>query len=124
MEKLKNFFVGSGAFEGPHLLVIALWVTATVLLIAFTLIFAKSEKAKVLVIKITAGVLLLATTLSRFIYHDWTPSFVDFLPNSFCSTMGFVLPLFILFCKKDSKTLYFAVFTGFMGGIITVLTKH
>lgn len=122
MEKLRNFFVGSSAFEGPHLLVIALWVIATVLLILFTCLFAKTEKSKVLVIKITAGVLLLATTLSRFIYYDWKPSIVDFLPSSFCSTMGFILPLFVLFCKKDSKTLYFAVFAGFMGGVITVLS--
>lgn len=119
---LKNFFVGSEAFEGPHLLVIALWIISTILLILFTFLFAKSEKSKVLVIKITAGVLLLATTLSRFIYYDWKPSFIDFLPNSFCSTMGFVLPLFILLCKKDSKTLFYAIFAGFMGGVITVLS--
>lgn len=122
MNGLRDFFVGSKPFEGPHLLVIGLWVLSTVLLILFTCLFAKIEKSKVLVIKITAGVLLLATTLSRFIYHDWKPSLVDFLPNTFCSTMGFVLPLFVLFCKKDSKTLYFAVFTAFMGGIITMLS--
>ena len=99
---------------------IALWILATVLLILFTYLFAKTEKSKILVIKITAGVLLLATTLSRFIYNDWKPTLIDFLPNSFCSTMGFVLPLFVIFCKKDSKTLYFAVFSAFMGGVITV----
>ncbi|MGN1222427.1 MAG: hypothetical protein ACI4TT_04260, partial [Christensenellales bacterium] len=37
-------------------------------------------------------------------------------------TMGFVLPLFVLFCKKDSKTLYFAVFSAFMGGVLTMLS--
>ncbi|MGN1222152.1 MAG: hypothetical protein ACI4TT_02860, partial [Christensenellales bacterium] len=78
MENLKNFFVGSGPFEGPHLLVIALWVIATVMLILFTCLFAKTEKSKVLVIKITAGVLLLATTLSRFVYYDFKPTLVDF----------------------------------------------
>ncbi|MGN1213169.1 MAG: hypothetical protein ACI4TZ_03910 [Christensenellales bacterium] len=122
MENLKNFFVGSAPFEGPHLLVISLWAIATVLLILFTCLFAKTEKSKVLVIKITAGILLLATTLSRFVYYDFKPSFVNFLPSTFCSTMGFVLPLCVLFCKKDSKTLYFAVFSAFMGGLITMLS--
>lgn len=119
---LKDFFVGSSAFEGPHILIIALWAITTTLLILFTCLFAKTEKSRVLVIKITAGVLLLATILSRFIYNNWTPSILDFLPSSFCSTMGFITPLFVLFCKKDSKNLYYALFAGFMGGLITLFS--
>ena len=122
METIRNFFAGSSPFGAPHLLIIALWVLVTFLLILFTWLFAKTEKSKVIVIKVTAGVVLLATSLSRFIYHNWKPSLIDFLPNTFCSTMGFILPLFILFCKKDSKNLYFAVFSAFMGGVITVLS--
>lgn len=88
----------------------------------FYLPFAKTEKSKIIVIKITAGILLLATILSRFIYNNWKPSLIDFLPNTFCSTMGFITPLFVLFCKKDSKNLYYALFAGFIGGIVTLFS--
>ena len=119
---MKDFFVGSSAYEGPHILIIVFWAIMTTLLILLTCLFAKSEKSKVIVIKTTAGVLLLAAILSRFIYNDWTPSIQEFLPNTFCSTMGFVMPIFVLFCKKDSKNLYFALFAGFMGGLLTLLS--
>lgn len=122
MGLLNSFFVGSSPYEGPHILIISLWVITTTLLILFTCLFAKTEKSKVIVIKVTAAVLLLATILSRFIYNEWKLSFIDFLPSSFCSTMGFITPLFVFFCKKDSKNLYYALFAGFMGGLITLFS--
>ncbi len=122
MEQIKSFFVGSSPYEGPHILLMILWAIMTTLLLLFTFLFAKTERSKITVIKVTAGISLLSTILSRFIYNDWTPSLIDFLPNSFCSTMGFVMPLFVLFCKKDSKNLYFALFSGFIGGVLTLFS--
>ncbi len=122
MSNFEKFFVDSTPYGGPHLVVLACFVIVMVLLITLSCIYAKTERSKVYVIKITAGITLFGTIISRFIYNDWTPTFLEFLPNTFCSTMGFILPLFVLFCKKDSKNLFYALFAGFMDGLITILS--
>lgn len=122
MNALKDFFVGSSAYEVPHIVILLSFAFVTALLLVFSCVFAKSDKSKTYIIKIVAGITLIAVILSRFIYNDFKPTLLDFLPNTFCSTMGFVMPIAVLLCKRDSKTLYYALFAAFMGGIITIFS--
>lgn len=122
MKAFNDFFVGSSAYGVPHIIMLLCFAFVTALLLIFSCTFAKSEKAKTCVIKIVAGVTLLLVVLSRFIYNDFTPTFLEFLPNTYCNTMGFVMPIAVLLCKKDSKTLYYTLFAAFMGGMITIFS--
>ncbi|MFB0973064.1 MAG: hypothetical protein QMB59_00650 [Bacteroidales bacterium] len=122
MSAIYDFFVGSKIYGLPHILLLVYWAIKTALIIWLTLAFAKSDKAKEKVIKIFAIIILVETIASRFIYAGSEISLLRFIPGTFCSTMGFVLPLFVLFSKKDSKGLFFALFSGFMGGMITIFS--
>lgn len=101
--------------------IIYMIVSLVVMIIALVLFkkFIPKDKTFIL-IKILAGIGLVLIIINRIVVslsRDGT--FLDFIPDTFCSTMGFVLPLVVLLCKPESKIFQFALFAGFFGGILT-----
>lgn len=48
-------------------------------------------------------------------------TFKDFLPDTFCSMMGFIMPIVILCFKPKTKIYQYAMFCGMIGGLLTFI---
>ncbi len=118
---MKDFFVGSSAFGLPHILLLLFYVLLGVGLILILKLVTKTPRSKNILINCVALATLLVTIFSRFIYAGWDITFTNFFPTTSCALTGFIVPLVVLFSKKDSGLLYFACFAGLLGGLSTVL---
>ncbi|MEG2917450.1 MAG: YwaF family protein [Clostridium sp.] len=76
------------------------------------------EKYYVYIIKIFAVVNLFFAILCRFSIFNFQLD-IRILPDSFCSVSSFLTAFCLLFSKKDSKILQFALFAGVIGGVVT-----
>lgn len=105
-----------------HILYIVLTTALAVAGLLLAKKYAKTEKAKSLVIK-GLGVLLLASVLVNRIslavqmYKNW----VFLLPESFCGTTSLVLSLAMIFCKKDNAIYHFCWIIALFGAIATAV---
>lgn len=83
--------------------------------------FAKTEKAQDIMVKIMAGVLLAVIFINRIIlvFEYDQVTWIDMLPDTFCSTSSFVLPLALLLGKKNNNVLHFIWLIALAGGLIT-----
>ena len=73
-----------------------------------------------LVMKITAFCGLVLIVINRIVVSkSRNADFIDFLPDTYCSMMGLILPLTVLLFKPTTKIYQYAVFAGFIGGLIT-----
>lgn len=65
----------------------------------------------VLPIKIFAGIELILIIIYRIVISkSRSGTFIDFIPDPFCSLMGFILPLTILIFKPSTKIFQYAMF--------------
>lgn len=83
--------------------------------------FAKTEKAKNIVVKAAAGILFLIIFSNRLalVFEYEEPTWKKLLTDSLCSTSSYVLSLAILFGKKDNDVLQFIWLIALAGGTIT-----
>lgn len=76
----------------------------------------------VLPIKIFAGIELILIIIYRIVISkSRSGTFIDFIPDTFCSLMGFILPLTILIFKPSTKIFQYAMFAGMIGGLLTFI---
>ena len=99
-------------------------VIAFILMISSVVIIAKFvPKNKVCIpIKIVAAITLILIIINRIVVaksRDGT--WLDFLPDTFCSMMGFFLPIVVLCFKPTTKMFHFAIFSGMIGGFLTLM---
>ena len=108
-------------FGWEHVTYLLVWLAVSIAVLACVKIFAKTEKAQKISVKITGGVLLLSILTSRiaqtFLWGDFT--WYNFFPTTFCGTSSLVLALAVLLGKKDNCVLHFVWFIALLGGIIT-----
>ena len=85
--------------------------------------YAKTEKAKTIVLKSIALLLLasiLANRLSQ-VFRYGQVRWYCIIPDSFCGMTSLVIALATLFGKKNNVVLHFAWLLGLFGGISTVI---
>ena len=108
-------------FGTEHIIyMIVMIVIMTALLIVFKKFIPKNKM--VLPIKIIAGIELILIIINRIVVSkSRSGTFIDFIPNTFCSMMGFILPLTILIFKPNTKIFQYAIFAGMIGGLLTFI---
>ena len=107
-------------FGKEHLIYIAVSLLVTFAACFLSARYVKTEKAKNVVIKVAAAILLITIFSNRlalvFEYED--ASWLKLLTDSFCSTSSYVLSLAILFGKKNNVVLHFIWMIALVGGSI------
>lgn len=89
----------------------ALIITALVLIT----IFCKSDKAKMIAIKVSAAVQLLMIILNNLFVYLWVG---HIKLDSLCGTVSFLIAIIALICKKDSSPMHFVAYTALFTGLI------
>ena len=84
---------------------------------------AKTEKSRAVILKILAGVLLIAIVTNRLsqVFRYGQVRWEQIIPDSYCGMTSLVLALAVLFGKKDNGALHFVWILGIFGGISTVI---
>lgn len=107
-------------FGLEHILFLSFTILFTIISIIIFNKFIPKNKFHI-VIKITSIILLIFIISSRILLSIKNNNPLSFLPSTYCSMMGFVLPIVALFFKPNSKTFQFAISAGFIGGILTII---
>ena len=100
------------------------FIVAIVLMIALTVIFKIfiPKDKMFIVMKVIASISLILIVIYRIVVSkSRSSSFIDFLPDTFCSMMGFILPIVVLIFKPNTKIFQYAMFSGMIGGILTLV---
>lgn len=118
-----------GAFMWPklfgieHISYIIISTIIGILCVIISYKFAKTEKAKTIIIKILGILLFVAIMTNRlsqvFRYDD--VRWYCIIPDSYCGMTSLVLSLSVIFGKKDNCILHFVWLLGIFGGISTVI---
>lgn len=85
--------------------------------------YAKTEKAQNVFLKGLALALLISILTNRLsqVFRYETTNWVDIIPESYCGLTSLVLPLAVLFGKKDNNVYHFLWILALFGGISTVV---
>ena len=108
-------------FGWEHLTFLAIFVAFMVVSLVLFKIYIKDEKIKTIILKVTAGLLLIFIVWNRISiavsYKNWT----ELIPTSFCGMSSLVLALAVLIGKKDNNVLHFVFYLAIVGGFITLI---
>lgn len=83
-------------------------------------LYAKSEKSKIITVKVIAGVLLALILWNRIAIAVSDKSWLKLIPDIFCGMSSLVLSLAVLLGKKDNNILHFVFYIAFVGDILTI----
>lgn len=108
-------------FGPEHIIYIIVSIIIAFLVCFFAKRFAKSEKAKMITIKIISGILFLIIFINRLVlvFEHNEVTWIDIIPDSICSTSSYVLSICLLVGKKNNKILHFIWLIALGGGVIT-----
>ena len=108
-------------FGKEHLIYVAVSLLVAFAVCFFTNRYAKTEKEKTFVIKLSAAVLFLIIFTNRLalVFEYDTADWKKLIPDSFCSTSSYVLPIALLLGKKNNNVLHFIWLIALAGGVIT-----
>lgn len=105
-------------FGLEHILYIVISLLLTVTALVLIKKFCKTEKAKNIAYRVSAGVLLLVVILNNIFIYQW----VHYLKlDSICGIVSLMFAVFGLICKKDSSCLHFVTYTALFTGLITTI---
>ncbi len=113
-------------FGKEHLIYIAVSLVVALAVCFSVTRFAKSEKARKVVMK-CAGALLFLIILSNrlaLVFEYETANWLKLITDSFCSTSSYVLALALVFGKRDNKVLHFVWLISLTGGVITTFYSN
>lgn len=102
-------------------IVITTLLGALVTVICFK--FVKSDKAKIIILKILASLLFVAILTNRLsqVFRYDNIRWYCIIPDSYCGMTSLVLSLAVLLGKKNNCVLHFVWLLGLFGGISTVI---
>ena len=89
----------------------------------FSYRYAKSDKAKMIILKCLAVALFLSVMTNRVsqVFRYDNIRWYCIIPDSYCAMTSLVLSLAVLFGKKDNNVYHFVWLLGLFGGISTVI---
>jgi hypothetical protein len=106
-------------FGTEHILYLIISTLVATVALLFGKRFLKSEKDKILFLRIIAVLLfisIMANRLSQVFRYEETRWYL-IIPESFCGMTSLVLSLAVLFGKKDNHVLHFVWILGLFGGV-------
>ena len=108
-------------FGWQHLIYIAVSILVAIAVFICNHKFAKTEKQKDLVIKISGAILFIIIFVNRIalVFEFGEIHFEKLIPDTLCSLSSFVISLAILLGKKDNSILQFIWLISFAGGVVT-----
>lgn len=108
-------------FGKEHLIYIAVSITVALVICILSKLFIKTDKAKTLVIKISALILFIIIFTNRLalVFEYGKPNWMKLITDSFCSTSSYVLSICLLIGKKNNNVLHFIWLVALAGGAIT-----
>lgn len=98
-------------------------VISIIVMIGFVLLvkFLVPKNKLFIVMKVVAGIGLILIIINRVVVaKSRNADFISFLPDTFCSMMGFILPIVVLLFKPTTKIFQYAIFSGMIGGLLTL----
>ena len=115
--------ISRGLYKGDHFLYIFISTALCTALIVLSMIFAKGEKPRKIILKIVAGLLFIAILTNRLsqVFRYAEVRWYLLIPDSFCGTTSLVLSLAVLLGKRNNCVLHFVWLLGLFGGISTVV---
>lgn len=103
-----------------HILYLVISIILMIGVIVLTKFFVPKEKVFI-VMKVLAGIGLILIIINRIVVaKSRNGDFQSFLPDTYCSMMGFILPIVVLLFKPNTKIFQFAIFAGMIGGLLTL----
>lgn len=105
-----------------HLTYLAIFLVVLVSLILVAHFVCKTQKAKTILIKSVAGVLLVLILINRFsiaFMREHNASFI--VPDSYCGATSLLLAIWVLAAKPNNKAFHFFWYVGLFGGLATML---
>lgn len=99
-------------------------VISLIIMISLLILFKKfiPKEKMYIVIKIIAGIGLILIIINRIVVSkSRSGTFLDFIPDTYCSMMGFILPIVVLLFNPKTKIFQYAMFAGMIGGLLTFI---
>lgn len=109
-------------FGAVHWIYLAITLSLSAVGLFLAKKYAKSDKAKNIVLKCVAAVLLVWILINRLsqVYRYSNTRWQLIIPDSFCGMTSLVLSLAVLFGKKDNNVFHFTWFLAIVGDVITL----
>ena len=109
-----------------HITYIAICLVLSAGAITCAKLFAKTEKAQILTMRISGTVLLAVIFANRMalVFEYGTPNWLKLLTDSFCSTSSYVLGITLLVGKKNNNVLHFIWLIALVGGLATTFAPN
>ncbi len=107
-------------FGKEHLIFLAIFLVVQISVLVVAKLKFKSEKSQWIYLRVMAGLILVFNIINRIgvgIDDGW----LYMTPNTFCSLTSFVLPIIVLFGKKDLYCYNGLWYLGFFGGLATLI---
>lgn len=108
-------------FGWEHLTYLAIFIVFMVVSLILIKFYVKSEKAKLITIKVVAGLLLIFIVWNRISIAISNQSWTNIIPDSFCGMGSLVLALACLIGKRDNNVLHFVFYIAIIGGLLTMI---
>ena len=108
-------------FGKEHLIYIIVCILIALIVCFLAKRYAKTEKTKTIVIKISAIILFIIIFTNRLalVFEYDKPNWMKLLTDSFCSTSSYILSISLLIGKKNNNVLHFIWLVALAGGTIT-----
>ncbi|MCR5786516.1 MAG: YwaF family protein [Acholeplasmatales bacterium] len=114
-----------------HIIFVILFILYLTIQIILTKKYKPNSKAIDIYTKLLAVIIILGVTITRIsntVYnvrrgldnYKW----YFFLPDTWCSLVGIVYSLNLLFFKRNQNVLHYTAFAGFLGGIMAILVPN
>ena len=108
-------------FGTEHIIFLVIFVILAVVSLILIKKFVKTEKTKMIIIKVLAALLLCAVVCNRICISIKNSDWTSLIPNTFCGLDSLVLALALLIGRKNNAVLHFVVYVGFVGGLVTLI---
>lgn len=108
-------------FGWEHLTYLAIFIVITIASLILIKLYAKSEKAKFITVKVVAGILLASILWNRICICISNQQWKYILPNTFCGMNSLVLALTCLIGKKDNAVMHYVNHVALVGDILTLI---
>ena len=107
-------------FGWEHLTYLAVFIVLAVVSLVLIKIYAKSEKAIFIIVKVVAGILLCLILWNRICICISNNNWSYLIPNTFCGMSSLVLSLACLIGKKNNEVMHFVCHVALFGDILTL----
>lgn len=106
-------------FKNDRIIFLIIYIIFGFLILFLAKLKIKSWKYELLYFRIISILIIICNFLCR-LEEGRQYGYINGLPTSFCSVTGFVLPLIILFGKKNLGVYQALMYMGIIGGVYTI----